>query len=358
MHLQHTILLFFFISIFAACQNMSRNEQEAEAIASRSAITASNVVAVQVTESKIQHFPLQVLTTGKISAFVQTKINFKTTGVIEKILIKNSSFVKEGQLLANLENEQQRIALQQAIDILQDARLELNKLVLEYGGRDRDTNSVSKRILENIKSKSGFNKALTNLQDARLKLENTYIRAPYSGVIANLKTKAFNAASSNEPFCSILSKENMVVEVSILESELGIISLGQRAKIKSLAYPDRIYVGVISEINPWVNEQGLVLLKIKIINPDQFLLEGMNAQVIIEKILEKQVVIPKEAIVDRSGKKVVFVYENGLAKWKYVTISHENSQDVAISQGLSVGQKVIVKGNLNLGHDAHVEIVH
>jgi RND family efflux transporter MFP subunit len=357
MHFSKLILSLFLLLSLSACQHKSSDEQEAEAAAAPSGIRSSNVVAVQLAESKVQNFPLQVLATGKISAFVQAKINFKTTGMIEKILIKNSSSVKEGQILAILENEQQKIGLQQAQDLFQDARLELNKLVLEFGGKDRDTNSVSKRILENIKAKSGFNKALTNLHDARLKLENTFLKAPYSGLIANLKTKAFNPSSTSEPFCTILSKENMVVEVSILESELGIIHLGQQAKVKSLAYPDRKYTGIITEINPVVNEQGLVLLKVKIANPDQYLLEGMNAQVIIEKILAKQVVVPKEAVVERSGKKVVFVYENGLAKWNYVTVAHENSQEVAISEGLSGGQKVIVKGNLNLGHDAKVEIV-
>jgi RND family efflux transporter MFP subunit len=137
---------------------------------------------------------------------------------------------------------------------------------------------------------------------------------------------------------------------------LGVVMLGQIAKVKSLAYSERNYVGKVSEINPFVNEQGLVLIKVRIQNPDQYLLEGMNAQVIIEKNLQNQIVIPKEAVVERSGKKVVFVYENGLAKWNYVTVAHENSQEVAISEGLKVGQKVIVEGNLNLGHDAKVVV--
>lgn len=358
MYCVKSIFYLFLVLIFSACQNSLREQQIEDEGARQPNLLSTHVIGVQIAESKIQSFPLQVLATGKISALVQAKINFKTPGVIEKIGIKNSSFVEEGQILANLENEQQKIALQQAKDVLQDARLELNRLVLEFGGKDRDTNSVSKRILENIKSKSGLNKALTNLREAQLKLENTYLKAPYAGVIANLKTKAFNPSSTSEPFCTILSKENMAVELSILESELGIISLGQHAKVSSIAFPNRAYKGVVTEINPMVNEQGLILLKVKISNPDQFLLDGMNVQVIIEKILEKQVVIPKEAVVERSGRKVVFVYENGLAKWKYVTVSHENSHEMAISEGLTDGQKVIVKGNLNLGHDAKVEIVH
>lgn len=350
------ILTTYLLLILTACQSNNSEQTKEEEGKNQVSQTTDNFVAVKLAESRIKSFPLQVLATGKITALTQAKINFKTAGFIEKIMVSNSSVVKEGQILAVLDNEQQRIALQQAQDNLQDTKVELNKLVLEFGGKDRDTSSVSNRILENIKSKSGIIKALTSVRDAKLKLENTYLKAPYAGVIANLKTKAYNPTPTTEPFCTILSRESLVVEVSILESELGVITLGQTAKVKSLAYAERNYVGKVSEINPIVNEQGLVLVKVKIQNPDQYLLEGMNAQVIIEKNLQNQIVIPKEAVVERSGKKVVFVYENGLSKWNYVTVAHENSQEVAVSEGLKVGQKVIIEGNLNLGHDAKVAI--
>jgi RND family efflux transporter MFP subunit len=354
--MQKPFLTTYLLLILTSCQSNNSEQIKEEEGKSKVSQTTENVVAVKLAASKIKSFPLQVMATGKLTALTQAKINFKTTGFIEKIMVSNSAVVKAGQVLAVLDNEQQRIALQQAQDILQDTRVELNKLLLEFGGKDRDTTSVSNRIMENVKTKSGITKALTNVRDAQLKLENTYLKAPYAGVIANLKTKAYNPTPTTEPFCTILSREGMVVEVSVLESELGVVMLGQIAKVKSLAYSERNYVGKVSEINPVVNEQGLVLIKVRIQNPDQYLLEGMNAQVIIEKNLQNQIVIPKEAVVERSGKKVVFVYENGLAKWNYVTVAHENSQEVAISEGLKVGQKVIVEGNLNLGHDAKVVV--
>lgn len=354
--MQKPILTIYLLFILTSCQPNNSEQKKEEEGKLKVSQTTENVVTVKLAESKIKSFPLQVMATGKVTALTQAKINFKSSGVIEKIMVSNSASVKAGQVLAVLDNEQQRIALQQTQDNLQDAQVEMHRLLLEFGGKDRDTSSVSNRILENIKAKSGYTKALTNVRDARLKLENTYLKAPYAGVIANLKTKAYNLTPTTEPFCTILSREGMVVEVSVLESELGVVMLGQIAKVKSLAYSERNYVGKVSEINPVVNEQGLVLIKVRIQNPDQYLLEGMNAQVIIEKNLQNQIVIPKEAVVERSGKKVVFVYENGLAKWNYVTVAHENSQEVAISEGLKVGQKVIVEGNLNLGHDAKVAI--
>jgi multidrug efflux pump subunit AcrA (membrane-fusion protein) len=53
---------------------------------------------------------------------------------------------------------------------------------------------------------------------------------------------------------------------------------------------------------------------------------------------------------------VVFTYESGLAKWNYVKTSFENSTQYVITEGLSPGDSVIVKGNLNLAHDAKVKL--
>lgn len=343
--------------VLAACNPDNSEQKKEEEGKSNTSQNTANVVTVKLAETKVKDFPLQIMASGKVSALVQSKISFKTNGIIEKIVVSNSSFVKLGQILAILDNSQQRIALQQAQDHLQDTKVELNKLLLEFGGKDRDTTSVSNRIMENIKAKCGYTKAITSVKDAQLKLDNTYLKAPYSGVIANLNIKAYNPISVSEPFCTILNRNDMTVEISILESELGIVQLGQIAKVKVLAYTDRNYLGKIMEINPFVNAQGLVQIKVKIQNPDQYLLEGMNAQVIIEKNLQNQIVIPKEAVVERSGKKVIFVYENGLAKWNNVTVAHENSMEVAIADGLKAGQKVIIEGNLNLGHDAKVEVV-
>ena len=94
--------------------------------------------------------------------------------------------------------------------------------------------------------------------------------------------------------------------------------------------------------------------KARIARPDRNLFEGMNVRVVIERRLPNQIVIPKSAVVERSGRKVVFTVEDGLAKWHYVTVAHENDEEVAIGEGLRAGERVIVSGNLNLGHDAPV----
>jgi RND family efflux transporter MFP subunit len=342
--------------LFISCTKP--NSQEETTTASQA---TPNISQVAVVEAKMQPFALELLSNGRVLAQGRASLQFKMSGIIERIVVSNGQSVSAGALLAVLDNSAQQVAVEQAQVQLKEARLELNKLLIEYGGEDNDSSSVRPRIWEAVKTKSGYFRAQANLHSARLILDNTYLRAPYSGVVANLKTKAHNPTTMSEPFCLLLSRAAVLVEFSVLESELSVVQVGQEARVLPVALEGRSYAAVVSEVNPFVNEQGLVLVKARIQNPDKQLFEGMNARVIIEKQLGSQLVVPKEAVVERSGRKVVFCYEAesdtlGLAKWHYVTVLHENQQQLAIGEGLKAGEKVIVEGNMNLGHDARVRL--
>jgi len=338
------------LCLIFSCTKPEPKEKEVQTKEATTEITQIKTLA-----TKQKAFPLQLSTNGIIKAQQQTQLYFKAMGEIEQINISNTSAVRQGQVLAVLDNRQASVAILQAQDQVKKAGFALNKLLIEYGGKDLDTLSIRPRFLESVKIQSGYYEAQTTLKNAQLQYDNTFLKAPYAGIIANLKTKAHNQASLSEPFCTILSNNNIASEAFVLESELSVVQVGQSAKILSLAFSDKTYIGKVYEINPQVNQQGLVAIKIRVQNPDRLLLDGMNCRIVIEKTLPNQLVIPKSAIVERSGRKVVFVHENGLAKWHYVTVSHENENEVTISEGLKVGELVIIEGNLNLGHDAKVK---
>ena len=83
----------------------------------------------------------------------------------------------------------------------------------------------------------------------------------------------------------------------------------------------------------------------------------MHVQAIMSLPYDQHIVIPKEALVVRSGKFVVFTAKNKLAKWNYVTIGRENGKEIEILEGLQQGDSVIITNNLQLAHDATVSFV-
>ncbi len=342
--------VFFHLVVFITSLSCSKPKENT----TQTKPTTTETTQISTTATKQQAFSLQLQANGTIKAQQQTQLYFKASGEIERITVSNTNAVQAGQIIAQLDNRQASVAILQAQDLVKKAGFALNKLLIEYGGKDLDTLSVRPRFLESVKIQSGYYEAQTALQAAKVQYDNTFLKAPYAGIVANLKTKAHNQASLSEPFCTILSNSSIAAEAFVLESELSVVQVGQSAKVLPLAFADKTYIGSVYEINPQVNQQGLVAIKVRVQNPDRLLLDGMNCRIVIEKVLPNQLVIPKSAVVERSGRKVVFVYENGLAKWHYVTVSHENENEVSISEGLKSGELVITEGNLNLGHDAKV----
>ena len=89
----------------------------------------------------------------------------------------------------------------------------------------------------------------------------------------------------------------------------------------------------------------------------------MHAEVeIVADIYEDRLLVPQEAILHRGGRKLVFVHQDGLAKWRYVQTGLENEDFAEIlpaerqGEGVVEGEQVLVEGHFTLAHDARIKI--
>jgi RND family efflux transporter MFP subunit len=269
--------------------------------------------------------------------------------------VRNGVVTKPRQLLACLQNDTQELVLREAQLQLDESRVEINDQLITQGGRPGDTTSVSREVFDYIKLRSGYNRALLAVQKARLELDKTFLYAPIGGVVANMSLTAYSPAPADKPFCTLLNRNEMFVRCPILETELGTVQPGQMARVEPVGILGAAYKAKVVEINPIVSTQGLVEVTIRILQPDAKLLPGMNVRVLIAKTFLDKLTIPKEAVVERSARKVLFTFKDGLAKWHYVSTGQANDKEIVITEGLEAGEEVIVTGNLNLGHDAPVE---
>jgi len=146
----------------------------------------------------------------------------------------------------------------------------------------------------------------------------------------------------------------MEVEFPVIESEFSFLNKGMPVGIIPFINDSTFISGRITQINPQVDETGMIKIKAELRN-NGLLIDGMNVKVVIRKPVSGRLVVPKEALVIRQGKDVIFVRQDTLAIWKYVTVEAENSTSVSIKEGLEPGDLVIVSGNVNLAHETVVK---
>jgi len=348
------IILFGVGSLLTSCQTESAPDEEALATADTAALR--DIPLVEIVPLRRGTFAVQIISNGQVRVGQRAELQFRTPGIIERVLVRNGESVQAGQLLAVLANDREHLDLRKAELQLAESRVEIDDLLITQGGKRGDSTSVSPQVYAFIKLRSGFARARLAVEEAKLALEHTSLRAPMSGVVANLTLSAHNPTPTDKPFCTLLDRRDMRVVCPILETELATVRAGQAARVEPVGQPDTHYAARVLSLNPIVNEEGFVEATLRLSRPDARLLAGMNVRVVIEKNLPNQLVVPKTAVVERNGRKVVFTYEDGLAKWHYVTTGPENSTEMAIAEGLEGGEQVIVAGNLSLGHDAAVQL--
>ncbi len=305
-----------------------------------------------------QDFTREIISNGKLAAIQKAELYFKNPGIIESINTNSGKLVSEGTELAKLQNQDYQFNLRKARVSLEKAEIDKLDALLSMGYKN-GSSKISEEHLKIANIRSGFNQAKIQLEEATYQLENTVLKAPFSGKVEGLKQKPFEKADLSKPFCTLINDNRFTIEFPLLETEISQVSTGQKVSVSPIAGA-KLTTGTITEINPRIDENGLAWLKAEVINPGGYL-EGMNVKVSIKRAITGQLVIPKQAVVLRQNREVLFRYTgNGTAYWTYINVldENENQYSVVAAEGatLELGDTVIISNNLNLAHESEVEM--
>ncbi|PWD99023.1 efflux RND transporter periplasmic adaptor subunit [Marinilabilia rubra] len=346
----HVIFLPF---ILFACDT-SRAEDNSEEEAARLSHTEATVTEVGTTPVVYGQFPMELVSNGNLQARQKAVVPFRVQELITAVNVQEGDRVKAGQMLGKVESFNYRKQLNDARNQYEKALIDLEDLLLGHGYALSDTASMPVNILKMVRIRSGYNNALSNLAQAKRNLTQTVIKAPISGVVSNLQAQTNNPSGNYKMFCEILDIGAMELEFHLLETEIPKVKTGLSVDMRPFGMPDTTFKGRVVSINPAVNDKGMVRITASVPNPGGELMDGMNARVLLKHLVPGCLIIPKEAVLYRQNREVVFVLEDGKAIWRYVETSRENSTHVAISDGLKAGDEVIVENNLNLAHESEV----
>lgn len=347
--------------LLVAIALFSCNEQKEKKGATQKITLHENKNSVEVLVLLKGTFPKQLVSNGKLNALLKSELKFRLQGEIAQVLLKSGEHATSGQTLVKINDAVYRQRLAQIQTSLKKSSLDLQDVLIGLGYDPKDSTTIPKEKMELARIKSGYASNLSEYETAKRNLDDCQLLAPFSGLVANITQKAYEQ-TNGQAFCTLIDDSRFEVEFNIMESELGSIALNRAVKVVPYSNETLVVQGTISEINPVVDENGLVQVKALVNNPGS-LLEGMNVKVLIEEEVLDQFVVPKPAVVLRDNYEVLFKVVNGKAYWTYVKTVLENTDSYSVipnpekeSASLEVGDTVIVSGNLNLAHESEVEV--
>ncbi len=325
-------------------------------------------------ESTIQFF-------GNVAADQEIRVYSMIPNQILAIKVDVGDTVQAGDLLAQIDTEKIHQAVSQAEAGLESAQAQFISVDAEFKRIKKlyEDSALSQSQYEAVKAqrdaaRSGVKQVKAALSVAKSQLADTRITAPISGIVSERNFEVGDMAPPQIPLFNVVKMDPVLVQVNIIERHIDIVKPGQSAWITVSGYPDTVFQGLITRVNPTLNPMTRTAkAEIEVSNADLLLRPGMFADVSV--VIEEKTavpVIPKYAIIERTSlnyeegqlttnkvkiNRHVFVVEDSVALRRDISIGIEDRINVEIVSGLQGGEQIVVIGQHNLSDSSQVAII-
>lgn len=352
-HIKFSLLILIGTFMIAGCDNQDDKT------------AADLTIPVNVIKVEKSSIASKISATGTLKAAQEEQMVALVKGVLhftdEALLdFQKRTPVKKGDLIATIYNPEHVLSTRVESNkmAMEDAKSELVKqeLLFKEGG-------VTERELQ-VARRSALDAKL-NYESALINIEKLNLRSPINGILSGLLIAANNTSiNAGTKIFTVSDYSKILLEINLPNSDLGKITTGARAEIVNYAFEDEVFNGDVITIDPTLDPQTRTFkVTVEVDNKAQLLRPGMfvKADIILEE-KEDTIVIPKNAILTRNGLKRVFIAEGATARQRTVSLGIENRENVEIlpseqeNEGLSVGDRLIVKGHETLRDQSKIRV--
>ncbi|MEI9921274.1 MAG: efflux RND transporter periplasmic adaptor subunit [Bacteroidota bacterium] len=356
------IILYAAIPVLLAAVLFTCGSNDSKTEASTPAIDDA-AVAVRVTDVTEGDFTLPVVSSGLITTGTESRLSFKTGGIVTSILVEEGQQVTKGQLLATL--DQTEIDAQ-----VSQAKNNLDKTLRDFERVERLFKDSAATLEQYQNVKTAYDVASEQSRIAGFNKQYSTIHANANGRVIRKFVNEGEQVSGGSPALVINSADDndWIVRMGLPDVDWVRIRRGDKAIVKTDAYPGESFDATVSLINEGADVvSGLYVVEVKIspkgLSPEKGgkkLASGLVANVeIIPSEKQKLKSIPIESLVEGSGTNAfVFVAVSDKAVKKIpVRVAYIAQDHAMISAGLDTVAKVITAGSAFLTESSTIKIV-
>jgi len=351
------------------------------------------VTTVQVRTSAADGPERTVLNaSGYVTARRAATVSSKVTGKVVELFIEEGMKVKEGQILARLDDTNVKASLElaeaqlvSATNALAETRVRIREAEQEL---ERQATLVKNKIAtqadyDHAEASALAYKAQLFRQEADVivaqrtiatwqqQMDDTIIRAPFSGIVTSKNAQPGEMISpisagggfTRTGICTIVDMQSLEIEIDVNESYINRVEPLQSVEATLDAYSDwKIPCKVIAIIPTADRQKSTVKVRVGFDKLDPRILPEMSIKVAFRETaspspaaVNRAVVIPKTALQQIDGKDVVFVVLNDRAERRAVTVSGSSGEQMVLSAGVAAGERVIVDSPKTLSDGSMVK---
>jgi RND family efflux transporter MFP subunit len=326
---------------------------------------------------------------GYVTARREATVSSKVTGKVIEVLFEEGLKVKEGQVLARLDETNVRTSLNMAQAQLDSAQAALAETEAQLKNANLEFQRTAELVKQRIASQADLDLAESNAKSLtahlaqqkldsvvaerqvavwQQQLEDMTIRAPFAGVITTKDAQPgemISPVSAGGGFTrtgigTIVDMKSLEIEIDVNESYINRVEPGQAVEATLDAYPDwKIPCHVIAIIPTADRQKSTVKVRVGFDQLEPRILPDMSVKVAFQGATgatpQRAVLIPKDSVRNLDGRDVVYVAQAGRAERRAVTVSDTQGDDSVLSAGVAAGEQVIVNAPVGLTDGAAVK---
>lgn len=281
----------------------------------------------------------------------QADVLAKTDGLVTRLLVDEGSNVGKGQVLAELEDADKRIALQQA-----RLRADAAKREFDRAQRSHDDQLISQQDFDRLRNTNDL--AQAEVESAALSLSYTRITAPFAGRIVDRVVVQGRHIKPGETLLTLADLTPLVARVYLPERDVAGLRIGQTAEIVLDAAGGQQLPGRVTKISPVVDTStGTIKVTVEAAAITPAARPGSYATVrIVTDTRRDALLVPKSAVVREDSVDYLFVADGDRARRRKVTLGYPSDGRIEVTAGLAGTESVIVAGQGSLKDGARVDI--
>jgi len=308
---------------------------------------------VSTLQAGYQEWQPKLEAVGSLRAVRGVDISPEVPGIVARIHFKQGQDVKKGTLLLELDASSDTARLQSLKAAAELARITYRRDLAQFRVK-----AVSKQTVDT--DEANLKQAIANAAEQQAMVNKKFIHAPFSGRLGIRQVDIGQYLKTGTAVVTLQALEPIYLDFFLPQQVLNAIKVGQKVIARTNTWPDRMFRGSISVVNPQVESSTRnVRVRATLENRDHSLLPGMYVTVnIVSGLSQRYITLPQTAITYNPYGNMVYLAEKKgedkegrpqrTARSVFVTTGAERGDQVAIIKGIKEGDIVITAGQMKL----------
>lgn len=305
-----------------------------------SAHAKSNIAMVTTITAKSSKTNRTIHAIGSITAPQMTTVSANVAGHITQIMVTNGQLVKQGESLVQLDQREAEDALNKA-----KAQFLNSKLTFERSRQLIANHTIAQQDFDT--NKANFERDQADLNQAQHALNDRLVKAPFSGTVGKITASIGDYVTPGQALIPLVNLNHLRVDYSLSESFAGHIHLGDVINVTTPVLPSQSLPAKLSFISPSIDPTTRTIdIQATLQTPLPLALRPGLFVTITQNSSNNTTIIwvPEQALVIDNKQNTLFVVKNGIAKQVKVTTGKHQDGQVAITQGISGGDQIVIAG--------------